>query len=146
MTSGAVFKDIAEKIMAKHERMSLAQGKDTINALLPTIKNGNLNAMSYLLDEMNINIDNDYSASYDDKEPEWGVIKKDSSRYTFRKLDTNDEFVPNVTGMGAKDAVYLMKKAGLKTSLNGYGHVVKQSIKPGTRAVPGTQITLTLKP
>ncbi len=146
MTSGAVFKDIAEKIMAKHERAPLHSGKDTINSLRPTIKNGNLNATSYLLDKMDIEIESEYSHSYDDREPEWGIIKKDSAKTHFRELDINEEFVPDVTGMGAKDAVYLMKKAGLKSSLNGYGKVIKQSIRPGIKAIEGTHITLTLKP
>lgn len=146
MTSGAVFKDIAEKIMAKHERKPLAHGKDTINSLLPKIKNGNLNAMSYLLDKMNINIENDYSTLYDEEETSWGVVKKDSNAFIFKEIETAPHLVPDVTGMGAKDAVYLMKKAGLKTSLNGYGRVIKQSIRPGVKAAADTHITLTLKP
>ena len=144
MTSGRVFKEIAENIMAKHERQSLKNSKDTINSLLPIIKNGNMNATSYLLDEMDIDIDNDYRTSY--KEPEWGKAKNDSNQVTFSDIETSDDFVPNVEGMGAKDAVYLMKKAGLKASLNGYGRVTGQSIKAGTKATKGTHITLTLKP
>lgn len=146
MTSGRVFKEIAENIMAKHERMPLTNGTDTINSLLPIIKNGNMNAVSYLLDEMDIEVENNYRSSYKDGEPEWGKTRTDSSRVTFAELETNDEFVPDVIGMGAKDAVYLMKKAGLKASLNGYGHVTAQSIKAGTKAIKGTHITLTLKP
>lgn len=144
MTSGRVFKEIAENIMAKNERLSLKEGKDTINSLLPIIKNGNMNAMSYLLDEMDIDIDNDYRTSY--REPEWGRAKNDSNKVTFSDIETNNGFVPNVEGMGAKDAIFLMKKAGLKTSLNGYGRVTGQSIRPGTKAAKGTHITLTLKP
>ncbi|MBO5263831.1 MAG: transpeptidase family protein [Bacteroidaceae bacterium] len=146
MTSGCVFKEIAEKVMAKYERQPLESGKDTINSLLPSIKNGNLNSMSYLLDEMGINIENDYDTSYDDDEAEWGKIKKDSNSVTFSVIDTDDGIVPDVAGMGAKDAVYLMKRAGLKTSLNGYGRVTSQSIKAGTKTDKGAHITLTLKP
>ena len=146
MTSGCVFKEIAEKVMAKYERQPLESGKDTINSLLPSIKNGNLNSMSYLLDEMGINIENDYDTSYDENEAEWGKIKKDSNSVTFSVIDTDDGIVPDVAGMGAKDAVYLMKRAGLKTSLNGYGRVTSQSIKAGTKTHKGAHITLTLKP
>lgn len=146
MTSGIVFKEIAEKVMAKYERQPIESGKDTINSLLPTIKNGNLNATSYLLDEIGIDIDCDYKTSYKDEEPEWGITRKDSCSIRFNDIETDNSTVPNVTGMGAKDAVYLMKKAGLKTNLNGYGRVVGQSIKAGTKAHKGSQITLTLKP
>ena len=146
MTSGKVFKEIAEKVMAKYERQPIESGKDTINSHLPAIKNGNLNATSYLLDEMNINIDCDYKTSYKGEEPEWGVVQKDSCNIKFNDIETDGNTVPNVTGMGAKDAVFLMKKSGLKASINGYGRVVGQSIKAGTKAQKGSHVTLTLKP
>ena len=146
MTSGKVFKEIAEKVMAKYERQPIESGKDTINSHLPAIKNGNLNATSYLLDEMSINIDCDYKTSYKGEEPEWGVVQKDSCNIKFNDIETDGNTVPNVTGMGAKDAVFLMKKSGLKASINGYGRVVGQSIKAGTKAQKGSYVTLTLKP
>ena len=53
--------------------------------------------------------------------------------------------VPRVVGMGAKDAVYLMERAGLRVSLSGAGRVVRQSILPGQRARAGQSVVLTLK-
>lgn len=144
MTSGAAFKEIAEKIMAKHERMPLEMGKDTINPLLPAIKNGNMNAVSYLLDEMNINIETDYSKSYDE-EPEWGTATREENGFLFEGIDTRSNFIPNVVGMGAKDAIYLMKRAGLRVQVNGYGRVASQSLRAGQKAQKGAFVTLTLK-
>jgi cell division protein FtsI (penicillin-binding protein 3) len=40
--------------------------------------------------------------------------------------------IPDVRGMGAKDAVYVLKKRGLDVRINGTGMVTKQSIEPGT--------------
>lgn len=145
MTSGVVFKEIAEKIMAKHERAPLITGKDTLNTLLPTIKNGNMNAASYLIDEIDLEIDNDFRTSYKE-EPQWGIVKQDSSNITFTETEYATEYVPNVVGMGAKDALYLMKKAGLNARISGYGHVAAQSIKAGEKARKGAYILLTLKP
>lgn len=145
MTSGAVFKEIAENIMAKHERAPLAMGKDTVNTPLPIIKNGNMNAVSYLLDEMNIGIDIDFRTSWKE-EPQWGTVKKDSSGVIFTEKEYATDVVPNVIGMGAKDALYLMKKAGLDARISGYGHVSSQSIKAGEKAHKGAHILLTLKP
>lgn len=53
--------------------------------------------------------------------------------------------VPRVVGMGAKDAVYLMERAGLRVSLSGAGRVVRQSILPGQRVRAGQSVVLTLK-
>ena len=144
MTSGVVFKEIAENIMAKHERATLAAGKDTINTPLPAIKNGNMNAVSYLIDEMNIEIESDFRSSYNE-EPQWGVVKKESNTVVFTETDYAAHLVPNVIGMGAKDALYLMKKAGLNARISGYGHVAAQSIRGGEKAHKGAYVLLTLK-
>ncbi|MEN8696506.1 MAG: PASTA domain-containing protein [Bacteroidia bacterium] len=40
--------------------------------------------------------------------------------------------MPNVRGLGAKDAMYLLEMHGLKARINGYGRVVEQSPAPGT--------------
>lgn len=145
MTSGVVFKEIAEKIMAKHKRAPLAEGKDTINSLLPAIKNGNMNATSYLIDEINIGIESDFRTSYS-QEPQWGIVKKDSNTIVFNEIEFETDKVPNVKGMGAKDALYLTKRAGLKARISGYGRVAEQSIKAGEKAQKGAYILLKLEP
>lgn len=41
------------------------------------------------------------------------------------------QVVPDVRGMGLKDALYLLESAGLKVSIQGKGKVVSQSLTPG---------------
>jgi cell division protein FtsI (penicillin-binding protein 3) len=52
--------------------------------------------------------------------------------------------VPDVTGMGLRDAVYLLEKAGLHVQIQGSGTVQVQSIAPGIPAVKGQSIILQL--
>jgi len=52
--------------------------------------------------------------------------------------------LPDVIGMGAGDAVYLLEKAGYKTKTNGFGRVFRQSPRPGTPCVKGDLIALEL--
>lgn len=40
--------------------------------------------------------------------------------------------VPDVRGMGLKDAIYLLESAGMKVQFRGRGHVSQQSIPPGS--------------
>jgi cell division protein FtsI (penicillin-binding protein 3) len=54
--------------------------------------------------------------------------------------------MPDVTGMGARDAVFLLEQAGLKVILKGKGMVVRQSIAPGNLFVRGTVVVLDLAP
>lgn len=65
---------------------------------------------------------------------------------TSRSEDNGDlTRVPDVKGMGAKDAVYLLKKRGLTVSLQGMGMVKSQSIAPGEQITEGQQIRLVLE-
>ncbi len=53
-------------------------------------------------------------------------------------------YVPDVNGMGLKDAIYLLEKAGLQVKVQGRGKVQLQSIAPGTKAIKGETIILQL--
>lgn len=53
--------------------------------------------------------------------------------------------VPDVIGMGARDAVYQLQQAGMKVRLHGTGAVKEQSIAAGTKAPKGKTIMLKLK-
>lgn len=52
--------------------------------------------------------------------------------------------VPNVLGMGLKDALYILENRGLKVRIVGSGMVKKQSLQPGSRCFNGSAITLEL--
>lgn len=52
--------------------------------------------------------------------------------------------VPDVTGMGLKDAVYMLENFGLIVRIEGKGKVKGQSLSPGTRIKTGTEIILQL--
>lgn len=144
-TSGVIFKRIAENIMAKRERRELSSAKDTINNPLPTAKRGNVTAIEYILEELNINTSNG-NISSDLDQPSWGAMVKDSSGIAYQVYDINENTVPNVIGMGAKDALYLMRKAGLRPSISGHGRVIAQSVTPGHKATYGTHVKITLQP
>ena len=59
--------------------------------------------------------------------------------------DNNLTKIPDVRGMGAKDAVYVLKKRGLKVNLQGVGSVKSQSIAPGGDVTKGQSIKLFLE-
>ena len=62
-----------------------------------------------------------------------------SKRYVGKKT------VPNVNGMTAKDAVFLIEETGMSARIKGYGKVVRQSIKAGTEAQSGVVVELILE-
>jgi cell division protein FtsI (penicillin-binding protein 3) len=52
--------------------------------------------------------------------------------------------VPDVTGMGLKDAVYMLENSGLQVQVVGKGRVHGQSVPAGTKIIKGQNITLQL--
>jgi cell division protein FtsI (penicillin-binding protein 3) len=52
--------------------------------------------------------------------------------------------VPNVSGMGLKDAVYLLEKEGLQVEVKGRGKVLMQLPAPGNKIIKGQKILLQL--
>lgn len=53
--------------------------------------------------------------------------------------------VPDVTGLGLMDALYLIENNGLKCNYSGTGHVTSQSPKGGERTARGTTVNIVLK-
>ena len=64
--------------------------------------------------------------------------------YEIKESARSSRTLPNVRGMTAQDAVFLLESLGYRVMLNGRGVVREQSITAGTRIVSGQQITLRL--
>lgn len=59
--------------------------------------------------------------------------------------ENRPEFIPDVSGLGARDAVYLLENLGLVVKIIGKGLVKTQSLVPGIPYKTGDQIYLTLE-
>ncbi|HOT16852.1 MAG TPA: penicillin-binding protein [Bacteroidales bacterium] len=53
--------------------------------------------------------------------------------------------MPNVVGMGLRDAVYMLENSGLRVHYTGRGRVVKQSPQPGVRVSRGATVAVELR-
>lgn len=86
-------------------------------------------------------------------DPEWGNAISASAKVPQMKLDreiheqadTKNPVVPDVTGLGLKDAMFIIENSGLRCRYTGTGHVTSQTPSPGAKATEGSAITLTLK-
>lgn len=71
----------------------------------------------------------------DDGEGEWSVSKiQDNGRLHLLNRIFLEKQVPNVVGMGLRDAMYVLENSGLNVGVIGVGKVRKQSIPAGTAA------------
>lgn len=62
-----------------------------------------------------------------------------------KPVTSRDGRVPNVMGMGLKDALYAIENDGYRCSYSGCGHVVSQSPAQGTALKTGETVTLKLQ-
>jgi cell division protein FtsI (penicillin-binding protein 3) len=53
--------------------------------------------------------------------------------------------MPNVTGMGLRDAIYMLENSGLRVHYTGRGKVAKQSPQPGVRISRGATVAIELR-
>ncbi len=134
--SGGVFKNIAERIYAGNVQIRPNElPKDSL--FLPSVKSGNALATKNVLSKLDI----DYTL---DNGGEWAKFSNDGEEIRATALEITTKTIPNVVGMGAKDAVYLMECAGQRILLYGRGKVQSQSIKAGSTAIRGQTVTLIL--
>lgn len=76
----------------------------------------------------------------------WGRVRVDSAACVkITSLPQDLQTMPEVRGMGLKDALFLLENRGLKVSFSGAGAVREQSIAPNGRITAGTTVHLTLK-
>ena len=142
-TSALAFKEIAEKIMTERFFVPIENAIDEKKPAKPAIKRGNTKDLRMLLSS----IGTPDSLLNVEKGNMWGDTRFDrqgAPQISAREI--GDGRVPNVEGMGAKDATYLMQRCGLNVVMTGYGTVKRQSIAAGRIPVAGDTVRLVLQP
>ncbi len=72
------------------------------------------------------------------------ILQDGSAKLFADNISATSTKVPDVTGMGLKDALYLLENMGLKVSVSGEGKVIYQSLAQNTDFKKGEQIKLQL--
>lgn len=120
---GPVFREISQYIMSKGNLRNPAEAGDSSSVYVPHVARGPQDKAQAILEDLGI-----------DDAPE--AVAHDS---------IPSDRMPDLTGMGARDAVFEMQGRGLRVRLSGKGHVKGQSIAPGSHLTKGATVTLTLE-
>lgn len=139
--SGPVFKEIADKVYATNpEWFGRVKPNPLEESTLPQCKNAQQQTLNYLLRNLRIPYENQ-AAGY-----AWAATTRSSNQVELTPLNINKQadIIPNVIGMGLRDAIYLLENSGVKVRFSGFGTVRSQSATPGSKAVPGSTVTLTM--
>lgn len=137
-----VFKEIADKCFAsnfsKHTALNDAKKEKLTTALMPDLQAGYKDEIVKLLRQVDLGY-------YDKSETDWVVMRAENDSLKFLTRNFQPTLVPNVVGMGLRDAVYLLENRGIKVRPVGVGRVKSQSVKPGQNVKNVRAITLVLE-
>jgi cell division protein FtsI (penicillin-binding protein 3) len=134
--SAPVFREIADRVYAADMEMGFSWA-DTVKVSnsIP-FKGGFGNDLATISRWLGYGSNVKYSNNW---------IVSDSTGAKITPVASKTGTVPDVSGMGIRDAIYLLEKQGYKVQANGVGFVKKQSLKPGTLASPGSIVELKLE-
>jgi cell division protein FtsI (penicillin-binding protein 3) len=143
LVAGPVFKEIAEKVYSSSVDFikPVNNQKDLLTKLpeVITTKSGELNRIT-----KSIGLPTSIS------ETDGYVMRnrKDSVKINMSSVNIEGQLkkgiMPNLYGMSAKDALFLLENNGIYVRLLGFGSVKKQSIEAGQKFIRGNKVVLTL--
>ena len=136
--SGAVFKEISDRIYGSY----LSTRKFTVNPKADSTAyyyHGAKDEFVSVLNYLNMPFMDSASNGY------WRYAQVQNNKGLLKlKNETAAATIPDATGMGLKDAVYLLENAGLKVTATGRGKVISQSLLPGMPLNKSQTINLVL--
>ncbi len=137
-----VFKAVAEKAMAWRFEIAPTYDKLDTNLLART---------ALTIPDQNVGYGDDFIKLFDfvglnykkKNSKQWVSINPFETKMIVNDKKISKDLVPDLIGMGARDAMYVLENLGLSVAVFGRGKVVKQSLLPGT-AAKGQKIEIVL--
>ncbi len=139
--AGPIFAEIADKVYATsiniHEELKPSDDFTSLTKL-PVSKSGLQKDLHKVFEELNVEV------TSSNTENKWVITQTGKDKVEMGRRNIVENLVPNVKGMSAQDAVYILENAGLKVRLRGSGMIKNQSIMPGSNIQRGQEIMLEL--
>ena len=141
LVAGPPFREIADRVYANDNQMYDSIREQKVAASFkskPVSKAGKKKATQQVLKAFGLPLIHASNSEYVTAADSNNNIQDSALRLTEGK-------VPDVMGMGLKDALYVVGNSGLKAHVKGSGKVVKQSLDAGGHVAKGAYILLELE-
>ncbi|MDX1629298.1 MAG: penicillin-binding protein [Fulvivirga sp.] len=134
-----VFKEIADNIYSRDIEMHDPMPDEFFaeKGIFPVIRSGNQQDLKLICNELGV-------SNHSTTENEWVQTKIYGNAIKWVENGMNGQYVPDVTGMTLRDALFVLEKCGLQVTVKGTGRVEKQSQVPGRKILKGSEIVLQL--
>ena len=121
-----VFKDVADLIYATDPAFhTMTRGQLAEIPGMPASNDGARHALTTIYEAIGMGHTQGIDA-------DWVTVKTGDTEATLTERSILESAIPDVRGMGLRDALYLLENAGLDVKYDGLGTVKSQSIAPGT--------------
>jgi len=141
LVAGPVFKAIADNIYSSSVKLHPGIPISAA-AKMPFVLNGNLFFSKIVMNSLGISSHMDTGSTA----MPWVKTKTSDFFITLSGVKTSPNIIPDVTGMGLRDAIQLLENRKLTVTFDGYGRITSQSIKAGSSLAKGASIHLNLNP
>ncbi|MEM6963975.1 MAG: penicillin-binding protein [Bacteroidota bacterium] len=139
--AGPIFREIADKCFIEQKDLypkeSQKRLRYTDKKKMPQLDVGYRKDVDRILAELNF-------PHTDSGVKNWAVLTASTDTLHIAPRYISRDLVPNVVGMGLRDALYILENLGLKVTFEGSGKVALQSLKVGTK-IKGQKINLKLR-
>jgi len=133
-----VFREIATKLYAMYVQQKNPSMYAAVKDSSVFFYAGNTNDLKNVYSNMNVSF-TDSALQYN-----WASVSAKDGKPVVKPVTVKEKVMPNVRGMGLKDAIHLLENMGLKVAVKGKGKVIMQSVAPGTTLANGITVILEL--
>jgi cell division protein FtsI (penicillin-binding protein 3) len=138
-----VFREVADKLMSMDE---LVPDSNRLSSYTSLIKKDSTRyyytGSAKSIKNVFYSLDIPYMDSSFEKK--WGAVYREKNLPVVKTKNEDQNQIPDVKGMGLKDALFLLESKNIRVAAKGTGKVKQQSISPGTLVSKNQKLTLDL--
>jgi len=131
-----VFRKVSDKIYALYIGKDFKPSETNAPENIPYMKSSRGENLSIIADKLDLPLAVGSNG--------WIRVDTVNKKLQTSEISVKKGIIPDVTGMGLRDAIFLLENKDLKVSYSGIGRVVKQTPEPGVSYNPNQKINLTL--
>jgi cell division protein FtsI (penicillin-binding protein 3) len=146
-----IFKNISDRIYSTHIKVQPALQTASLPQV-PGILKGDLNKTKWVLNEIGISSQLLLDSSKNNKNADpvltgkYIEATKEAHSVKLKPVTVNNNTIPDLRGMGLRDALKILSDMGLKASYSGYGRITDQAPAPNAKRAASNEVVLILKP
>jgi cell division protein FtsI (penicillin-binding protein 3) len=133
-----VFKEIASKLYSMYVENKNANYAGVKKDSSSYFYSGYSKDIKNILGKMNVAVQDSTM------QKNWSIVYSNNYQPVIKGVEVKNKTMPNIKGMGLKDALYLLENMGLKVVVNGKGKITGQSVLVGSQIAKGMVVYVEL--